>query len=228
METAVQQQHQRQNVNTAVARHPLQAVVINLWSRMLKWFSWTGRNYLKVEQRMMWHSSQVTWPTSLNRLSSHHSHQPPCKTTDDVAFQSGDVANISYRLSSHHSHQPPSKTYINTSCLITRTMLHLLIIITYMNVCPSFVSKWVSLDIYMQCQNHEDVSMLPGGRGQCPLEGSVRQVRWPYCWWQTVPCGWFIHFETLLSSCSRGAWNPRVPVAADRRCWRSEISVVGT
>jgi len=30
METAVQQQHQRQNVNTAVARHPLQAVVINL------------------------------------------------------------------------------------------------------------------------------------------------------------------------------------------------------
>ena len=30
METAVQHQHQRQSVNTAVTRHPLQAVDINL------------------------------------------------------------------------------------------------------------------------------------------------------------------------------------------------------
>ena len=26
-------------------------------------------------------------------------------------------------------------------------------------------------------------------------------------WWQTVPCGWSIDCETLLSSCSPGAWN---------------------
>ena len=34
----------------------------------------------------------------------------------------------------------------------------------------------------MQCQNHEDVSLAPGGREQvvrlqCPLEGAVSQVR---------------------------------------------------
>jgi len=43
------------------------------------------------------------------------------------------------------------------------------------------VSKKVSLDIYIRRQNHEDVSMAPGGREQvrlqCPLEGAFRQVR---------------------------------------------------
>ena len=38
-------------------------------------------------------------------------------------------------------------------------------------------------------------------RLQRPLEGAVRQVRWPWCWWQTVPCGWSVDCETSLSSC---------------------------
>jgi len=42
--------------------------------------------------------------------------------------------------------------------------------------------KQVSLDIYIRRQSHEeDVSMAPGGReqvrGQCPLEGALRQAR---------------------------------------------------
>ena len=65
---------------------------------------------MKIEQRMMWHSSQVTWPTSLNRIS-------PLPLS------------------------PATMYIVNTSCLITRTVLHSLIIVTYMNVCPSFVSK---------------------------------------------------------------------------------------
>ena len=43
------------------------------------------------------------------------------------------------------------------------------------------VSKYVSLAIYIRRQNHEDVSMAPGGREQvrlqCLLEGALRQVR---------------------------------------------------
>jgi len=45
------------------------------------------------------------------------------------------------------------------------------------------LSKSVSLDIYIRCQNHEDVSVVLGGqeqvRLQCLLEGALRQVRWP-------------------------------------------------
>jgi len=49
------------------------------------------------------------------------------RTTDDVAFQSGDVANISEQdISLPFS--PATMYIVNTSCLIIRTVLHLLII----------------------------------------------------------------------------------------------------
>ena len=53
------------------------------------------------------------------------------RTTDDAAFHSGDVANIceqdiSLPLS------PATMYIVSTSCLITRTVLHSFIIITYM------------------------------------------------------------------------------------------------
>jgi len=57
-----------------------------------------------------------------------------------MEFQSGDVANISEQAMSLKL-SPGTMYIVNTSCLITRTVLHLLIIVTYMNVCPSFVSK---------------------------------------------------------------------------------------
>ena len=43
------------------------------------------------------------------------------------------------------------------------------------------MSNYVSRDIYIRRQNHEYVSMAPGGREQVrlqyPLEGALRQVR---------------------------------------------------
>ena len=45
------------------------------------------------------------------------------RTMDDVAFQSDDVANIS-----EQDILPATMCIVNTSCLITRTVLHLLII----------------------------------------------------------------------------------------------------
>ena len=56
----------------------------------------------------------------------------------------------------------------------------------------------------MRRQNHEDVSMLPDGRDSARLKALFDRS---YCWWQTIPCGWSIDCETLLSSCSPGAWN---------------------
>ena len=46
-----------------------------------------------------------------------------------------------------------------------------------------------------------------------PLEGVLWQVRWSYCWWQMVPCGWSVGCETSWSSCSPGTWNQ----------WRSQM-----
>ena len=41
-----------------------------------------------------------------------------------------------------------------------------------------------------------------------------------------VLCDWSVDCETLLSSCSPGAWNSRVPVTADHRCWWPKIIII--
>ena len=76
----------------------------------------------------------------------------------------------------------------------------------------------------MRRQNHEDVSMAPGGREQvrfqCPLEGALRYVRCPHIasGRRFDVAGSLTVKLVQLQSGTRACRTSRVPVAADRRC----------
>ena len=92
----------------------------------------------------------------------------------------------------------------------------------------------LSLDIYIRRQNYEDVSMAPGAGRSRTGASSVPA-------WRRSPTGpvtvvlvadssmWLVRW---LRNCTvqlqTGRGTSRVPVAADRRCWRPEMAVADT